>query len=98
MNVSLHDRWIGRARNDDYVVLHWPPRFSDLKPRDFFWGYVKDLVYVSPLLTSVDNLKNRIAEALTTINRDMLGRILQEMEYHFDVCCVTKGSYIKPLQ
>ena len=72
------------AENDDCVLLHWPSRFPDLTPCDFFlWGCVKSLVYVPPLLTSVDNLKTRITEVLITINPDMLVRVWQEMEYNF---------------
>ena len=98
LNTTLDSRWIGRAGNDDGVLLHWPPKSPDLTPCDFFLlGYVKGLVYVFPLPTSVDNLKTRITEALITIDPDMLVRVWQEMEYRFDVCCVTKGSHIEHL-
>ena len=60
-------------------------------------GLVKGLVYVPPLPTSVDDLKTRITGALKTIDPDMLVRVWQEMEYRFDVCLVTKGSYIEHL-
>ena len=50
LNVNLPGRWIGRAGNDDSVLLKWPTRSPDFTPCDFFlWGYVKDLVYVPPL-------------------------------------------------
>ena len=98
LNTTLHNKWIGRAGNDDFVLLHWPPISSDLMLCDFFLkGYVKGLVYVSPLPTSVDDLKTRITEALKTIDPNMLVRVWQEMEYHFDVCRVTKGSCIDHL-
>ena len=73
LNATLHNKWIGRAENDDFVLLHWPPRSPDLTPCDFFlWGYVKGLVYVPPLPTSEDDLKTRITEALKIIDPDML--------------------------
>ena len=98
LNATLHNKWIVRAGNDDCVLLHWLLRSPDLTPCDFFlWGYVKDLVYVPPLPKSVDDLKTRITEALKTINPDMLVRVWQEMEYRFDVCRVTKGSFIEHL-
>ena len=76
LNATLHNKWIGRGGNDDCVLLHWPPRSLDLTPCDFFlWGYVKDLVYVPPLPTSVDDLKTRITEVLKTIDPDMLVRV-----------------------
>ena len=44
LNATLHSRWIGRAGNDDCVLLHWPSRSPDLTPCDFFlWDYVKRL-------------------------------------------------------
>ena len=46
---------------------------------------------------SVDDLKTQITEALKTIDPDMLAKVCQEMEYRFDVCHVTKSSYIEHL-
>ena len=98
LNVTLHSRWIRRAGNNDCVLLHWAPRSPDLTPYEFFfWGYVKGLVYVPPLPTSVDDLKTRITETLITSDPDMLVRVWEEMEYRFDVCPVTKGSHIEHL-
>ena len=95
LNTTLHSRWIGCAGNDDCVLLHKSP---DLTPCDFvFWGYVKGLVYIPPLPTSLDDLKTWITEALITIIPDMLVRVWQEMEYHFNVCHVTKGLHIEHL-
>ena len=61
------------------------------------YSYVKELFYVPPLPTSVDDLKTRITEALKTIDLDMLVRVWHEMEHRFDVCRVTKGSHVKHL-
>ena len=98
LNATLHNKWIGHAGNDNCLLLHWPPRSPDLTPCEFFlWGHVKELVYVPPLPTSVDDLKTRITEALKTIDPDMLVRVWQEMEYPFHVCRVIKDSYIEYL-
>ena len=95
LKATLQDKWIGRAGNDDCVLLHWPLRSPDLTLCDFFlWGNVKGLVYFPPLPTSVDDLKTRITEALKTIDPDMLVRVWQEMEYRFNECCVTKGQIL----
>jgi hypothetical protein len=41
-------------------------------PLDFFlWGYVKDIVYKTPV-TSVDELKLRIVAAIETVTLQML--------------------------
>ena len=98
LNATLHSRWIGRTGNDDFVLLHWFPRSPDLTPCDFvLWGYVKSLVYVPPLPTSVNDLKSQITEALITIDPDMLAQVWQEMEYRFIVCRVTKSSHTEHL-
>ena len=96
LNATLHNRWIERARNDDCVLLHWPPRSPNLTPCDFFlWGYVKGLVYILPLPTSVDDLKTQMTEALITIDLDMLVRVWQKIVYRFDVCHLNKSSHIE---
>jgi hypothetical protein len=72
---------------------------TDLTSCDFFlWGYVKDVVYVSPLPNDLQELRQRIIAAVTTINRDMLERVWTEMDYRIDVCRVTRGSHIECLQ
>ena len=89
---------MGRAENDNCVLLHWSPRSPDLTPCDFFlWGYIKSMAYVPLLPTSMHDLKTRITEALKTIDPDMLVRVWQEMEYCFVECRVTKGKYIEHL-
>jgi len=42
-------------------------------------------------------LKNRITAAVETITPDLLSRVSQELDYHPNVCHVTKGAYIKHL-
>jgi transposase len=98
LNEALPQRWIGRATNDDSVLIRWPPRSPDLTPCDFFlWGYVKDKVYVPPLTSDLDELKQRITRAVESINVDMLHRVWNELDYRLDVCRVTRGAHIEHL-
>jgi len=98
LNENLPGRWIGRAGDEDNVLLKWPPRSPDLTPCDFFlWGYVKGLVYVPPLPTSLEELKQRITAALETVTQDMLQRVWQELDYRLNVCRVTGGAHIENL-
>ena len=47
---NLPQRWIGRTGKEDDALMRWPPRSPDLTPCDFFyWGFVKDTVFVPPL-------------------------------------------------
>jgi hypothetical protein len=38
------------------------------------WEYVKDRVFVPPLATNLDDLKNRITAAVTSVEEDEEGR------------------------
>jgi hypothetical protein len=67
----------------------------DLTQYDFFiWEYVKDVFYAPPLPNDLQELGQRIIATVPTINRDMLKRVLTEMDYRIDVCRVTRGSHI----
>jgi hypothetical protein len=42
-------------------------------------------------------LRQRIVEAVATIDCQVLQRVLQELDYKIDICRVTKGGHIKHL-
>ncbi|GBM51290.1 hypothetical protein AVEN_174491-1 [Araneus ventricosus] len=82
--------WIGRGG-----VSPWPSRSPDLTSLDFsVWSFVKDQVYHAPLPKSIPELKSRISTALGLIEVNMLTNNWQELIYRWDICRVTKGSYI----
>ena len=81
LNETFSDRWIGRNE-----PISWPPRSPDITPLNFFlWGYVKDIT----------DLKQKISNAIATIDEDMLQRTWQEIEYRLDVLRFTNGSHIE---
>ena len=89
---------IGRTGQEDDALMRWPPRSPDLTPYDFFLGwFVKDTVFVLPLPANHQDLRNRITAAVALVNRDMLTRVWNEMDYHIDVCHITKGGHIEHL-
>jgi len=50
LNRNLQQRWMGRTGKEDDALMRWPPRSPDLTTCDiFFWGFVKDTVFVPPL-------------------------------------------------
>jgi hypothetical protein len=51
--------------------------------------------YVPPLSRHLTDLKARIIVAVKNINAPMLARVLQGLEYHIDVCRVTRGAHIE---
>jgi hypothetical protein len=72
--------------------------FPDLTPCDFFlWGFLKDTVSVPPLPANLQDLRNRITAAVARVDRDMLTRAWDEMDYRRDVCRITKDGYIEHL-
>ena len=98
LNRVLQQRWMGRAAKGDNHLLSWPPRSPDLTSCDLFlWGFVKDSVYVPPLLMSLQELRDRITHALQTITAYMLHRVWDEFDYRVDVCRVTQGAHIEGL-
>ena len=87
-----------RTGKDDDALMRWPHRSPDLTPCDFFfWGFVKDTVFVPPLPANLQDLSNRIAAAVALVDRDMLTRVWNEMRYRIDICRITKGGYIEHL-
>ena len=62
---------------------------------DFFlWGYVKDKVFLTPVLDITD-LKARITDAFATITEDMLENTWREIGYRLDVLRATKGAHVE---
>ena len=89
---------IGRTGQEDDALMRWPPRSPDLTPCDFFlWGFVKDTVFKPPLPANLQDLSNRITAAVALVDRDMLTRVWNEMDYDVDVCRITKGGHIEHL-
>jgi len=75
------------------------PLSPDATPCDIFlWGYVKDQIYVPPLPVSIPELKVRIRTTIETIIADMLQTVWNKLDYHADVCRITKGAHIEYLQ
>ena len=89
-NETFPDRWIGRDG-----PIPWPPSSSDITPLAFFlWGYVKDIGYRTKVRDMTD-LKQRISNAIATIDEAMLQRTWQEIEHHLDVLRATNGAHIE---
>jgi hypothetical protein len=78
----------------------YSPRGSDITSCDFFGGrggYVKDQVFIPSLPRDLADLKAQIIAAVKNIDAPMLTRVWQELEYHINVCHVTRGAHIEYL-
>jgi hypothetical protein len=61
---------------------------------DFFlWGYVKDIVYKTKV-RHINDLKQRITDAIATVHEAMLERTWMEIEYRLDVLRATNGANV----
>jgi hypothetical protein len=49
------------------------------------------------IVANLRNLRNRITAAVALVNRDMLTRVWDEMDYRIDVCHISKVGYIEHL-
>jgi hypothetical protein len=62
---------------------------------DFFlWGYVKDIVYKTKV-RDINNLKERMTDAIATVDEAMLERTWMEIEYRLDVLRKTNGAHVE---
>ena len=86
---------MSRAFKDErYLCINHP----DLTPRDFFlWGSVKDTAFVPPVPSNLQELRDRITAAVTLIDRDILTRVWNELDYRLDVCRISQGGHIEHL-
>jgi len=84
-----------RTRRCANAVATPVPGFNPV--RFFLWGFVKDTVFVPPFPANLQDLRNRITAAVALVDRDMLTRVRNEMDYRIDVCRITKGGYIEHL-
>jgi hypothetical protein len=53
--------------------------------------------YVPLTPRDLPQLRQRIVEAVATIDRQMLQRVWQELDYRIDICRVTKSRQIENL-
>ena len=78
LDEKFPDRWIGRDE-----PIPWSPRSPDITPLDFFffWGYIKDRVFVTPV-RDIETLKARIADVASSVTEQMLDNTWRELDYH----------------
>ena len=81
-------RWIGRRGSID-----WAPRSPNLTSMDFFfWGFVKDAVYRSLPVQSLDELTARIEVAFQPMPVEMCTRACLSVENRCHHCLSVDGG------
>lgn len=79
------------SRSLDWIP--WSSCSPDLTPVDLFlWGYVKDILYWTSI-QDINDLKQKITDAIATVDDATLERTWQEIEHHLDVLLATNGAH-----
>jgi hypothetical protein len=60
-----------------------------------FWGFVKDNVYIPPMPVDLQEIRDRIVNAIVLVHVTFLGKLWVELEYRLDVCRITRDSNIE---
>ena len=60
----------------------------------FLWGFVKDAVYVPPLLKNLNDLRNRITAAVHSVTHGIRHQVWDELNYRLDVICAAGGEIL----
>lgn len=90
LDKKFPGRWIGRRG-----PFEWPARSPDLSPCDFFlWGHLKNLVYREHPST-VEELRNKIAEACVEITQEMCSHVCESMPDRLQACLAIDGKQLK---
>ena len=94
---NLPQRWIGRTGKEDDALMRWPPRSPDLTQCDFFfWGFVKDTVFVPPFPANLQIFAT-VSPLLWLWWTVICWRVWNEMDRRIDVCHITKCGHIEHL-
>lgn len=92
LDAAFSERWIGRGGH-----ISWPPRSPDLNPLDFFfWGYLKDCVYVEDP-TSPDVLRRRIEAACDSLSSQQLESAARSLVKRCQMCIGVEGGHFEHL-
>lgn len=94
LNYLKETRFPGRVISKNGNV-NWPPRSPDLNPLDYFlWGHVKSQVYKTPIANG-DDLKEKICQALRTVDADMCVRSTQNLIKRARCCIAMDGGHFE---
>lgn len=94
LDNNYPNHWIGRRG-----PISWPARSPDCNPLDFFlWGYLKCLVYSTPIPT-VEVLRERIIHSFRVIQNTpgILEHVRQSMMRRCEACIVAQGGHFEHL-
>lgn len=91
LDRTYRHHWIGRGG-----PVPWPPRSPDLTPLDFFlWGYMKQIVYDTPVIDEHD-LVGRVVEAAAIVEeRNLFENVRESALKRFRLCNAAGGGHFE---
>lgn len=93
LNRRHPNMWIGRGG-----PVNWPARSPDLSPLDYFlWGHLKQYIYDRVVINNLDDLEDRIVEALATVTPEMIQRAVLDLSRRARLCLQMEGGHFEHL-
>lgn len=94
LDATFPGRWIGRGG-----PIPWPPRSPDLSPIDFFlWGYMKSLVYETPVESDMDLMARIVAASgVVADTPGILANVRRSMRRRCAACITSAGRNFEHL-
>lgn len=91
LNQQFGQNWIGR----NGPVL-WPPRSPDLTLADFYlWGRLKQIVYANDIPPNMENLKERIRDAVASLTLEEIRKAYRKFRGRLELCVEKGGEWIE---
>ena len=76
----------------------WPSYSPDLNPADFFlWDFLKERVYLDPILKTIEQLKNDIRREAKKLKIDRVKRAIDNMIPRVQNLLCRKGAWFEKL-
>ena len=98
LNQSLPNIWIGRALDEEAVLIHWPPQsghqtFIHL----YLLGFIKTKVYISPMPNNLTQLRQRLKSKIEEIAHAILKRVWDNLERRLVITINEKENILSKL-
>lgn len=92
LNQQYPNQWIGRGG-----PILWPPRSPDKTKLDYFlWGFIKNVVYLTPATTRED-MCQRIRNAFLMVTPQMLANVSRNFIQRMHLCVQQNGGVFEQL-
>ncbi|PSN38248.1 hypothetical protein C0J52_17437 [Blattella germanica] len=88
--------WEGRELN--YIRGKRVPNDESADQLNCSWIRITDQKHSLLGILDLQELRSRIINAFEQINRDMLRRVWEELDYRLDICRITMGEHMEHLQ